>query len=201
MDSEQKQVPNSSPSNDWVIGNYEFDNAGDARQAEKEQRNIDALKERIDFTNLEDMQELYNRLVKRNVFHTPVGYQFLGEFREYLEEHLEPEHSPLPRVPVDARSDADGSQSHMIQKLNEELQTLRTRQKRHYIIIGGCIVLILAMFAIAVLNPNTGYINAENKILNKYASWEESLNQREAVIREKEQELGIPVSPQEGAEE
>ena len=192
MESVQKQTQDPQPQDRWIIGNYEFDNPKDARQAEKEQQNIDALKAKIDFTNLADMQELYTRLVKRNVFHTPVGYQFLSEFREYLEEQLKSEHLSLPCVPINGCSGVDLSQSNIVKNLNAELQTLRVRQKRHYIIIGGCIVLIIAMFAVAVLNPNTGYINAENKVLNKYASWEESLNQREAVIRAKEQELGIP---------
>jgi hypothetical protein len=43
------------------------------------------------------------------------------------------------------------------------------------------------------LNPNVGYINTENKILNRYASWEEELTEREERIREREAELGIPL--------
>ena len=38
-------------------------------------------------------------------------------------------------------------------------------------------------------NPNI--LNYQNAVLNKYASWEQELMEREQAVREKEQELGI----------
>ena len=53
------------------------------------------------------------------------------------------------------------------------------------------IVIIIGMFWIVITSDNLGYFNAEDKVLNKYSSWEEELNAREAAIRQREEELGI----------
>lgn len=57
--------------------------------------------------------------------------------------------------------------------------------------IVALLVMVVAMFVIAAVNPNTGYINTENKILNKYATWQEELEEREQAVKEKEEELNI----------
>jgi hypothetical protein len=60
-----------------------------------------------------------------------------------------------------------------------------------WIVMVGLIVIILGMFAITAINPNNAYINYKEKVENQYTEWEEQLNQRETVIKEKEEELGI----------
>jgi len=53
------------------------------------------------------------------------------------------------------------------------------------------IFIIVGMFIIAAVNPNVGYINTENKILNKYSAWQEDLERREAAVKEKEEQLDM----------
>ena len=53
------------------------------------------------------------------------------------------------------------------------------------------VVAVCAMFGIASKSDNPNIINYENAVVNKYASWEQELSEREQVIREKERELGI----------
>ncbi len=45
------------------------------------------------------------------------------------------------------------------------------------------------MFMIAVNSDNPNILNYETTIINKYASWDQELTERENKIREKEAEL------------
>lgn len=173
------------------VGGFQFENLRDAQEALREQRNINALKEKIDFTKTKDMLELYQRLVEKKAFKTPVGYQFLGEFREYLADELKLDDSELPYVYIENRKGMSRAQQEQLEFLQTENQQLERSRHKSLILIGVLIFLIVSMFIITVLNPNVGYINTENKILNRYAGWEEELTEREARIREREAELEI----------
>ena len=54
-----------------------------------------------------------------------------------------------------------------------------------------CMVMVVAMFAITLTSKSPTIINYESRILDKYASWEQELTQREAEVSAKEAELGI----------
>ena len=60
------------------------------------------------------------------------------------------------------------------------------------IIIVILIVIIVGMFLVNYLTGNSvNVFNYENALIDKYESWENNLKEREAAIREKENELGI----------
>lgn len=181
----------SGAEKEYNVGGFRFESYKDAQEALKEQQNIATLKSKIDFRQTNDMLELYQRLVEKKVFKTPIGYQFLGEFREYLAEELKLEAPELPLVYVETRRGITRSQQEQLEFLQNENQKLEASKKKSVVAIVILAAIIIAMFVITALNPNVGYINTENKILNRYASWEEELTEREARIREREQELEI----------
>ena len=47
------------------------------------------------------------------------------------------------------------------------------------------------MFIIASKSENDNIINYKNNITNRYAEWQQSLTERENIVRQKEKELGI----------
>ena len=51
--------------------------------------------------------------------------------------------------------------------------------------------MIITLFIITINGKNPNIINYENALIDKYASWEQELSDRETVIRQKEQELGL----------
>ncbi len=181
------------------VGSFRFDHAKDKDEAEKEHKNIESLKQKIDFTKTGDMMKLYTRLVERDVFHTEVGYQFMAEFREYLVEQggADGEGGDLPLVHVKGSSEAHRRmEQEQIEYLTKENAALKTNRNRYLILVIALAVVILALFIIAAVNPNVGYINTENKILSKYASWEEDLTRREREVSLRETELGIDSNQQ-----
>ncbi|MBO5237554.1 MAG: hypothetical protein J6B50_02095 [Lachnospiraceae bacterium] len=191
MSDNMEELQYDSSEEECKVGEFQFENLRDAQEALREQRNINALKEKIDFTKTKDMLELYQRLVEKKAFKTPVGYQFLGEFREYLADELKLDDSELPYVYIENRKGMSRAQQEQLEFLQTENQKLERSRHKSLILIGVLIFMIVSMFIITVLNPNVGYINTENKILNRYAGWEEELTQREARIRERERELEI----------
>lgn len=174
-----------------IVGGFLFDSHKDAQEALREQRNVEALKERMDLNNLDEVTALYKRLVERKVFKTLVGLQFLSEFREYLVEDLHMNEADIPYIYVRPSAGFPRRKQEQLEFLQNENQKMETVNRKYLISIFVMLGVIIAMFVITVLNPNVGYINTENKILNRYASWEEDLTRREAEIREREAELGI----------
>ena len=171
----------TTENNTYIVAGYEFESEKDAKEAEREQHNIMALKSKMDFKNMDTMVSLYNRLVEKNVFHTPVGLQFLSEFRDYLIGDGGQEESTVPAVKVERRQG--------MTRLQNENQKI-SNQRRYYIIaIAALVLVIIIMFVITALNPNVGYINTENKILNQYAEWEERLTEREKALNEREAQM------------
>ena len=55
------------------------------------------------------------------------------------------------------------------------------------------VVCVVAMFAMALTSDSPTIMNYQSKLLNRYASWEQELTEREKAVSEKEQELGIQV--------
>ncbi len=71
---------------------------------------------------------------------------------------------------------------------------LKSSRGRLYFSIAGNVFLLLVvigMIVITLLDDSPNIINYENKILNQYAEWEEELKEREQIIKEKEQQLGL----------
>ena len=183
-----------------TVGGFLFEDYKDAQEAFREQRNVRALKDKIDFEQTEEMAALYNKLIEGRVFKTPIGLKFLGEFREFLVEDVEMPEADVPLIYVLPSKGMPRAKKEQLEFLLQENQKMESDRRKYIISIIALIVVILAMFAITVLNPNVGYINTENKILNRYASWEEELTRREAELREREAQLGITSAPDENTE-
>ena len=60
------------------------------------------------------------------------------------------------------------------------------------IIVNVALVIIIAAMAVIMMtSSNPTIIDYENKLQDKYSGWEEELSSREAVIKEKENQLNM----------
>ena len=55
----------------------------------------------------------------------------------------------------------------------------------------GLIIIVIGMFIITIIGENVNILNYRYKIENEYSVWQQELEEREAVIREKEAELRL----------
>ncbi len=181
-----------------VVGGYRFDSRVDAAKARKELEYISRIKDRLDSGNAAQMQNIYIKLAERKYFTTPVGLNFMHELRAYIKA-LAPD-ADIPYVPVAGRKTAQAKITESPQyvmlsanydKTKEENTEIRKKTSRMAVFMIALVVIIIGMFWIVITSDNLGYFNAEDKVLNKYSSWEEELNAREAAIKQREEELGI----------
>ena len=52
------------------------------------------------------------------------------------------------------------------------------------------VVCVVAMFAMTLTSDSPTIVDYQSKLLNRYASWEQELTEREKAVSEKEQDLG-----------
>jgi hypothetical protein len=151
--------------------------------------------------------QLYNRLVEREVFVTPVGISFLRELQEYL--HMIPyikneEILPIPVYqPVPVKTDLaeqnqrarERAKRRRKQKAKEYRRLKRKKnwdyQRLFHVSAFFAVVfalVIAGMISITVLSGNNvTIINYENEIIDKYEQWEKELEAREEQLNQREQ--------------
>lgn len=175
-----------------ILGDYFFKGKSDFLRATKEQETIEKLRENIAGSNKEETLQLYNKMISKNYFSTPIGYAFLKEIRDGLVSFYGEEN--VPKIPVPRAKVAKNK--NMISKeeydsLKEDYEKQKSVKTKLIIVIIALVVLVFGMILIALTNNNVGYFRTEEKVLDKYSAWEEDLKEREQIIRDKEEELGI----------
>ena len=174
-----------------IVDGFVFLSEKEAQIALNEHDNIETIRQRTPLSDPEAAYELYTKLIERDMFKTIVGYSFLYELRQHLITDFGYDEAELSVVTLSRNIKYDKVSGRNQNILETKLQKELMIKKKMTIVIAALMFMVVAMFVIAVVNPNTGYINTENKILNKYAAWQEELEEREQAVKEKEEELNI----------
>lgn len=95
---------------------------------------------------------------------------------------------------VEKASRKEKKQKEKIEDLTPEKMTvaLKRYKKLSRLLLIACIIMLLiiiGMFAINATSQNPTILNYEEKVVDKYASWEEELDAREQELNEREQKL------------
>lgn len=176
-----------------LVKGYCFGTAEDAETARQEVKKIEYLEQHMDYGKPENMLLVYEKAIEGRVFQTPIGWEYLKNLQRKLYEHdeLKEKISPITIYTVFAHRVGDEI------KVPDSRVTPRKKSPlKRYFAISVLVNLLLtaaviAMFIIALTSDNPNIINYENKLVNKYASWEQELMEREGAVREKERELNI----------
>lgn len=180
-------------SQDYIVGDYIFEDKEIYELAKKEYNNIEKLKQKTNFNNKESVLKVYELLLEKKVFKTPIGYDFLSDMRRILRDRFSVDIDTLPYIRITNEEKINQIQKPVskskIELLNNQIAKLKRVKSNCFFIIGILSIAIVIMVYLAATNKNVGYINTENKILDKYSSWEEELNEREENIKEREQAL------------
>lgn len=172
-----------------VVDGFVFPSYKEAQIAIKEQQNIDVIRQRTPQSNPNAVYELYTKLIERGIFKTVVGYSFLHELRHQLIDEYHYAEEELPDIEIPKRMEYDSVAEINQGVMKNKFEHLLIVKQRMSIVIVALVIMVVGMFVIAVINPNAGYVNTENKVLNKYSAWEEDLQQREQAVKEKEEQL------------
>lgn len=195
---------------------FSDEKAGDT--AQKEKAACDYLRRAIDWKDPESVLELYTKMIRERMFHTPVGYAFLKETQNALIDSKRLERSRIPDIPAElfdedtsGKKDGDsgkkGGKSTDVSSEDELLRRkitekrLKASQKKlkqtegklrsRMVVIALLLLVIAAMFGISLTGSSPTIINYRTRVRNEYSEWQEQLEKREDRIRKREQELGL----------
>ncbi len=177
----------------YYIDGYAFETKEEYNLAMREQRNIVSIKGRMNSQSKESVLMIYRKLVSKELLVTPIGLEFLRELRYSLinDFHMEATELPMIHVTAHKREEKKSKEEYTANQLMKENNKLKDTLFKLRIFTFGLLIIIVGIFIMTATNPNSAYIDTENKIVNKYASWEEDLQQREKAVKDKEQALGI----------
>jgi len=199
----------------YKVEGYEFETKKQAELAQKEAEGVHYIKNQTVMKDPELVLDLYNKLVTREVFVTPIGIGFLRELQEYL--HTTPyirkeSIMPIPVYRPEPVAEENPKEERKIQqqakkRMEEKAKVVRQDQRRknrdykmlfHVSTFFAVIFAagIVGMFVITFLSGNNvNIMNYESSVIDKYETWESELQEREQRILEREREL----EEQEGA--
>jgi len=185
----------------FVVEGYSFYTEKDAVLAESESRKVEYLRERLDFDKPENILTVYNKAVEERVFKSPVGHYFLKNLQDYLLEQEEIENEKILPIPMYVSFDQefrkeDHPARERVKPAPQKEPPKNADKKAQWfpvsVILNIVLVIaVIAMFAITLNSDQPNILNYEQNLLNKYASWEQELTDREQVIKEKERNLDI----------
>lgn len=203
-----------SNDNKDVIDGFIFEHEAEAVQAAKEADGIRYVKEKTDMNDPKMVLQIYNKMIRQNLFETAVGFAYLKELQEYLEVSpyiLKDEILPIS-VSHKALEESIRKKLKIPEKPQKETEEAEKKarekqeqgyQKKYRITLFFTIILavsIAGMFLITANSNNLNILNYENEIINRYAQWEQELIEREEAVKAKETELGIAVTETDLAE-
>ena len=173
------------------VGGYLFFTDKDAQLARTEEKKIEYLEARIDYSRPESILYVYDKAIHERIFKTPVGLGYLKGMREFLlaQEAIDP--AKVMDIPL--YSTFDGEIREQPAPVKTRIQPQKKKEHPYFtlsVILNILLVLaICAMFAISLNSSNPNILNYEKNIKNQYAAWEQELTEREQAVREKEKEL------------
>lgn len=198
---DQKKGQNREPGPEgWSVAGFRFETEEEYENAKREEQGIRYMKSRIDFQHPRKVLEIYTKLVEENVFTSPLGQYFLKDLQEYLLAQHSLDQNSIPPVPVSQDVVVEEVTFVKDEKQVRKKKTLSvTRElnykRRYHAALAVNVILalaIIAMLAIAHTSGSVTILNYENKLIDRYASWEQELTQREQEVKAREAALAAP---------
>ena len=185
----------------FVVDGYSFETKAEWEEAKREEESIQYIRAKTNLSDMQTVYKVYCGLVEKKTFITPVGITFLMQMQKELLRSRK-NVDEVPKVPITLprkrKKSAELFSKETQEKTQEKNRVLidyyRSKLRNTRIVMFFLIVVIGAMFLITMFGPNTPFVDAEVKLQNKYAAWEQELRQREDAVEKRERELGI--SPQ-----
>ena len=84
----------------WEVSGFVFENEEQAKLAKKEVEGIQYIHDNMNMDNPQMVQEIYQRIMAQELFHTPIGYAYLKELQDYLKGLPGVDASEIPGIPV-----------------------------------------------------------------------------------------------------
>ena len=174
-----------------VFDGYLYGNEEDVNLAKEERKTARFLQSKINYDDIQMALKIYDKAIKDKIFKTPVGFEFLKVMRfEMIKRGMPADNiQPIPLYLVFSK-EAEQRPVRIFQ-VKERDDKLKENFRISLWANIAMIILVIGMFVITLFGDNTNIVNYRYKIENEFVSWEQELEEREAIVREKEAALGI----------
>ncbi len=179
-----------------VVQGVRYASIHDAAAAREELKKIMYIKSRMNYNNPVEVLAIYNKMIENKLFVTPTGHEFLFEIRSFLMQSPAVDPDSIYTINTEslftqrARNEARASMRPSTPPdARAELKKTRNGYRTSVIVNIFLILVIIALFAIALNSDNPNILNYRTVIENQYAEWEENLEERERQLKEKERQM------------
>jgi len=176
-----------------IVKDYLFFDEAEADVARSEIKKIEYIEERMNYNNVKMLYTFYNNCIENKIFVTPIGYAYLERIRKFIIASNYTEEVLF--IPVASNNHVLKREMKKALQREEQLvmdnERMRMRRRISLFLNIVLVILVIFMFFIASTSDKPNIVNYEKVIVNKYATWEEELSEREKVVREKELEYSI----------
>ena len=179
-----------------VVQGVRYASIHDAAAAREELKKIMYIKSRMNYNNPVEVLAIYNKMIENKLFVTPTGHEFLFEIRSFLMQSPAVDPDSIYTINTEslftqrARNEARASMRPSTPPdARAELKKMRNGYRTSVIVNIFLILVIIALFAIALNSDNPNILNYRTVIENQYAEWEENLEERERQLKEKERQM------------
>lgn len=194
----------------YEAGGFVFRTKKEAELAQREIEGTKYLRQKLDMENPNAVFSIYQNLIEQDLFETPVGYCFLKELRDYLLMIPAISNEEVLVIPIRYPQTEEEEKKQKKEQKKEEQRKERQREKEkaknkkeqkkegknykgrcQFFMVTSLILLIsvVSMMLLAATSDNVNILNYENKLIDKYSSWEQELEEREQAVKEQEQAL------------
>lgn len=194
----------------YEAGGFVFRTKKEAELAQREIEGTKDLRQKLDMENPNAVFSIYQNLIEQDLFETPVGYCFLKELRDYLLMIPAISNEEVLAIPIRYPQTEEEEKKQKKEQKKEEQRKERQREKEkaknkkeqkkegknykgrcQFFMVTSLILLIsvVSMMLLAATSDNVNILNYENKLIDKYSSWEQELEEREQAVKEQEQAL------------
>ena len=174
----------------WTISGYQFATQEDYEKAKKEGESVVYIKAHTDMTDKQQVLKVYNKAVDKKMFQTVIGYEFLHQLYAFILKNNVVEQEYIKNIPVRKQIEEKNLPEDVEKAtaLAEQYRVLyedaKEKKKQSKIVNVSLALLIIIMIGMVYYNYNS---YNEDAVIDKYATWEAELEEREAAVKEKEE--------------
>lgn len=183
-----------------TVDGYLFEDEEFLKEAKNELEGVEYLKKRTNYSNPKNMLNIYNTVIEKKLFKTPVGYEFLRELQVHLYESDNIDHDQISPIPVYVRSSRSRKIRFELPKVKRTIDKSSPYRNRfiNMVILNVIFLIILILFILISNNSNNlNIINYKNRIDAEYTEKEDNLAKWDRELTAREQALAVSGSGEE----
>lgn len=180
----------------YTVAGYTFLTKEAADEARDEMNAIKYVSAKTDSKDPRQIYVLYNTMLDKELFKTPVGLDYLKDLQQFLYTSREIPNDKIRPIPINTELKSMLTEKREMTKTRGQLMKLtkeRNKYKDKYIkmiiVNVALVVIIVAISVIMFSSSNPTIIDYETKLQDKYAGWSEQLQSKEAQLNEREAQL------------